>query len=807
MEKDGQLPVKQFLNEFLQDGNIFFDKYAGPVAFISYEDGKVRIEKTNEHYVQEVGMNFSIDEVVGVNPVAYLEEQYAQNYMKMLRDAIDSNEEQNCETWIKVESKCCGEDQICLRRTVRLIDKTGNRYLFYMTVRNITPEKEKYDKVADSELRFRFAAEQANMYAWEYTVATKEMRPCHRCMRDLGLPALLQNYPEPAIEMGIFPPDYADLYRDWHRQIEAGAESLEAIIPLTVDRVPFHVRYTTEFDEQGKPYKAYGSAMLVIEDKEKEIEYQEIVNTLSKNYVDVFRLNLKSGTGRTLKLEGYSSDILIAAKETEQIYSDEMKNYVLKRVHPEDSSYMAEAMDMNVVRQKLSQNEDYSGTYRIIEDGTVHYMQFRIFHLEDKDTVILAFQNVDEMIEKQKRTEETLEKALNEAKRANAAKTTYLSHISHDIRTPLNGIIGLLEMDERHSEDREMMEGNRKKIKIAANHLLSLINDVLSLSKIEDDNVVLAHDAFDLQDMIEDVMTIAGMRADDAGITLHFDKDLQEIRHPWVYGSPLHVRQIFLNLLGNAIKYNKPNGSVTFQSKFMGIDSSKVGYQFIIADTGLGMSEDFVKRIYEPFSQEHYDEKSVYHGTGLGMSIVKALIDKMGGKIDIQSKEGIGSTFTITLWFEQAENATIENSKNEKEATDINGYRIMIVEDNKVNMYIGKRLLEDAGAIVTPVYNGQDALKLFEEKEPGTFDVILMDVMMPVMDGLSATRAIRSLEREDAGKIPIIAMTANAFEEDKKEAMDAGMTGYITKPMDAKTVLQVISTQYSGYDVSKEEEI
>ena len=293
-------------------------------------------------------------------------------------------------------------------------------------------------------------------------------------------------------------------------------------------------------------------------------------------------------------------------------------------------------------------------------------------------------------------------------------------------------------------------------------------------------------------------MTIAGMRADDAGITLHFDKDLQEIRHPWVYGSPLHVRQIFLNLLGNAIKYNKPNGSVTFQSKFMGIDSSKVGYQFIIADTGLGMSEDFVKRIYEPFSQEHYDEKSVYHGTGLGMSIVKALIDKMGGKIDIQSKEGIGSTFTITLWFEQAENATIENSKNEKEATDINGYRIMIVEDNKVNMYIGKRLLEDAGAIVTPVYNGQDALKLFEEKEPGTFDVILMDVMMPVMDGLSATRAIRSLEREDAGKIPIIAMTANAFEEDKKEAMDAGMTGYITKPMDAKTVLQVISTQYSG---------
>ena len=253
MEKDGQLPVKQFLNEFLQDGNIFFDKYAGPVAFISYEDGKVRIEKTNEHYVQEVGMNFSIDEVVGVNPVAYLEEQYAQNYMKMLRDAIDSNEEQNCETWIKVESKCCGEDQICLRRTVRLIDKTGNRYLFYMTVRNITPEKEKYDKVADSELRFRFAAEQANMYAWEYTVATKEMRPCHRCMRDLGLPALLQNYPEPAIEMGIFPPDYADLYRDWHRQIEAGAESLEAIIPLTVDRVPFHVRYLMNRANRIKP--------------------------------------------------------------------------------------------------------------------------------------------------------------------------------------------------------------------------------------------------------------------------------------------------------------------------------------------------------------------------------------------------------------------------------------------------------------------------------------------------------------------------------------------------------------------------
>lgn len=244
---------------------LIFSNFVGGAAIFDYHDGKIEILRVNQKYLQEIGLNQSEKEFIKTDPLSTLDEANRKIYHAMLEQAIQSMDEEECETWRELSSSCCGEERICIRSNVRVIGKSDDDYLFYAMIRNITAEKNRYAEILDSERRFKMASEQVNIYYWEYTVATKEMRPCFRCMRDLGLPAVLTNYPDSAIEMGIFPLEVADMYRDWHRQIAEGVKELEAIIPLTVGRVPFHVRYTTEFDENGRPVKAYGSAALVVD--------------------------------------------------------------------------------------------------------------------------------------------------------------------------------------------------------------------------------------------------------------------------------------------------------------------------------------------------------------------------------------------------------------------------------------------------------------------------------------------------------------------------------------------------------------
>ncbi|MBQ9605206.1 MAG: EAL domain-containing protein [Firmicutes bacterium] len=248
---------------------LIFNNFVGGAVIFSYYNGKIEILRVNQKYIRELGMNMTEQEILHSQPWDSCDEKNKKIYEDTILRAIASKDEESCDTWRTVCSKTCGEDKICIRSFMRLIGRAEDRYLFYVMIQNVTAEKKRFAEVYESDMRFRAASEQANVYAWEYTVATKQMRPCFRCMRDLGLPPLLENYPEPAIEAGIFPPDYADMYRDWHRQIEQGVEHLEAIIPLTVGRVPFHVRYTTEFDENGRPLKAYGSATLVVDNEDK----------------------------------------------------------------------------------------------------------------------------------------------------------------------------------------------------------------------------------------------------------------------------------------------------------------------------------------------------------------------------------------------------------------------------------------------------------------------------------------------------------------------------------------------------------
>lgn len=402
---------------------------------------------------------------------------------------------------------------------------------------------------------------------------------------------------------------------------------------------------------------------------------------------------------------------------------------------------------------------------------------------------------------------ERAERANEESRKSAEAKTNFLSRMTHDIRTPLNGIIGLLRISERHPDDIELLRTNREKMMISANHLLSLINDMLQMSKLEDGNVVLAHEVINLEELSSDILTIISQRAAEEGITIRFDCEPGSLQEPYIYGSSLHIRQLFLNIYGNCIKYNRVGGSVSTQLDCLGVSGNTVTYRWVISDTGIGMSKDFLKHIFEPFSQERTDARSVYNGTGLGMSIVKALVDKMNGTIKVDSREGEGSVFTITIPFEIAEveetKALMENG-NAREIqgeASIRGLHLLLAEDNLLNAEIAETLLGDAGATITIVHDGKQAIQEFADHPKGTFDAILMDIMMPVVDGISATKEIRKMDREDAKQIPIIAMTANAFEEDAKKCMEANMNAHLSKPLQMDKVIATIA-KYCGREAS-----
>ena len=383
--------------------------------------------------------------------------------------------------------------------------------------------------------------------------------------------------------------------------------------------------------------------------------------------------------------------------------------------------------------------------------------------------------------EKDEKYKAELLRAAKKAEAANEAKTEFLQRMSHDIRTPINGICGMINVADHYADNMEKQTECRAKIKKTSHLLLELINEVLDMSKLESDEVVLEDIPFNLNSM-----------AAEQNIRIIWEE--KEVTHWNLIGSPVHVKRILMNILSNAVKYNKENGYVYISCREIPSKQTAMPtLEFVCRDTGIGMTEAFQKRIFEPFAQEHAGSRTKFAGTGLGMPITKKLVEKMGGTISFESKEGTGTTFVIRIPFQIDADMKDRNETEEKTETSIQGLHVLLTEDNELNMEIAEFVLQNEGAVVTKAWNGQKAVDIFRKSRPGEFDAILMDIMMPVMNGYEAAKMIRSLDREDAKVIPIIAMTANAFTEDKMRAKEAGMDEHIAKPVDGKLLVKVIN--------------
>ena len=381
--------------------------------------------------------------------------------------------------------------------------------------------------------------------------------------------------------------------------------------------------------------------------------------------------------------------------------------------------------------------------------------------------------------------------AAKKAEAANEAKTEFLQRMSHDIRTPINGICGLVNMADHYADDTEKQTEYRTKVKEASNLLLELVNEILDMSKLESGEVVLEEIPFNLSSISREVFIVIEQMAAEQNIRIMWEK--KEITHRDLIGSPGYVKRVMMNILSNAVKYNRENGQIYISCMEIPSEQPEMTtMEFVCRDTGIGMTEEFQKCVFEPFAQEHTGSRAKFTGTGLGLSISRKLVEKMGGTITFESEKGVGTTFVIRVPFKIDPDADKREEQKDVSEKSIKGLHILLAEDNELNMEIAEFVLQNEGANVTKAWDGQEAVELFRNSEPGEFDVILMDIMMPVMNGYETTKMIRSLDREDAKAIPIIAMTANAFTEDRIRAKEAGMDEHVAKPVDVELLIKVI---------------
>lgn len=545
-------------------------------------------------------------------------------------------------------------------------------------------------------------------------------------------------------------------------------------------------------DYQGNGICIRGYHQDVTRNIENERKYQNLTAATSQIYHAIYHIDLIQD--RIEKLAGANQNYTPTRVVTSA--TAQLNDILEKLVAPSHHEIMQYFFDLTTVNDrlhgKLFISREYPSPQGIWRRAT--------FIVQNRDTdddvteILYVTQIIDDYKQKELAYQQELVKAVKSANQANTAKTDFLNRMSHDIRTPLNGILGMLDIAQKNETNPKALLECHEKMRTAAFHLKALVNDVLDMQRMETDRFFLEQIPFDIREILDNCWSMLEAQASRLDITLKKIKP-GSLKYPYLIGSPLHIRQIFMNLLSNAIKYNKPGGSISVHAKIIGQVHQNVIYKFIISDTGIGISPEFQKHIFEPFAQEDTGARTIYKGTGLGMAIVHRLVQEMGGTIQLKSEKNVGSTFTLILPFtidEHQPSASAETATDTP--ADLTDLHILVVEDNELNLEIAVFSLEAAGLNISTAINGLEAVRLFEKSKPYEYDIILMDIMMPVMNGLDAAKAIRGLSRPDAPTVPIIALSANAFAEDIQKSKNAGINEHLAKPLEMDKVLKVIAS-------------
>lgn len=525
------------------------------------------------------------------------------------------------------------------------------------------------------------------------------------------------------------------------------------------------------------------------------------VDTLTREYNNIFIANFERNTIRNVKS---TNDILVSLRKEENVeypIDDFLKQYISERAYEEDREDLLKFFTYKDIIKQLHEKETLSHKFRIVSNGEIHHILCNISRIEGTKEALCSIRNVDDIVK-------DLRDAVTAAENANKAKTVFLNNMSHDIRTPMNSIVGLTALASVHLDDRIKVADYLKKIQASSNHLLSLINEILDMSRIESGKVEVSVQENSLTELMNDVKNIVLTDAKKNKLDVFFDTS--NIINDYVLCDKLHINQVLINCLSNSIKFTPARGTIAV--KISQLASEKEGealYEIKVKDTGIGMSKKFLAEVFEPFTRERSTAVSNIQGTGLGMTITKKLVDLMGGEIAIESEEGHGTEITITLPMQIVENAQpkkpaiieqlIDDEQSEDDAEMDNpllGKSILLVEDNETNREIAEVLLSEIGAMVESVYDGEQAVERMKEVEPGRYDMILMDIQMPVMNGYEAAKAIRSMPNPNIANIPIIALTANALEEDMKRTKEAGMNAHLSKPLDIGIMVQTLGTEF-----------
>ncbi|MGN0728517.1 response regulator [Treponema sp.] len=531
--------------------------------------------------------------------------------------------------------------------------------------------------------------------------------------------------------------------------------------------------------------------------REEKLYQLEIINALTNEYSNVFMINIVSGGIRIVRINDRAGAIYNESMEGLS-YDDVLDFYVNVSVYEDDRDMIRRAFSRENIFKQLSKRESFYVNYRSFINNKVSYMKFtivRIGNIRRTGNVLAAFMNVDEEIEYEMKRRKALQEALSMAELANQAKSRFLSNMSHDIRTPMNAIIGYTSIAEKHIGNPELVKADLARIKTSSNYLLSLINDVLDMSRIESGKMKINPTPNSIEEILNEVDSVIQpqIQMKHLNYSVLFNGNMKRK----ILCDKLRLKQIIINILGNAVKYTNENGSVKFTASEMpAVSKGYSSYQFRIKDNGIGMSEEFQKKIFNPFERDETIENFNIQGTGLGLSISRSLVEKMDGSIFMKSKKNVGTEFLICFDFENAPGNEDEiKSVSEVAETNIDfrGVRILLVEDNPLNRDIARELLSSSGFIIDEAENGKIALQMLSDSPENYYKIVLMDVMMPVMNGYEASVKIREMKSPSKASIPIVAMTANAFEEDKEQALKCGMDYFVSKPFDIKYLLSLLS--------------